>query len=201
MKKKIVAIAVSLLLALACLTACGGGSGENGSASGGQTELYVLNWGDYIEPTLVARFEEENPDIKVNMRALTSNEEMYALISSGDSSIDVVVPSEYMVEKMLNEDMLAELNLDNIPNFKYVEEFSKQRDYDPESKYSIPYTLGTVGIVYNKTMVEETVDSWDILWDEKYKGKIFMYDSLRDTLGISLKRLGYSIEFHNGIRN
>jgi len=186
MKRRILTfiLAVAMVFAAAIpLSACGQS----------QTELYILNWGDYIEPTLVGQFESENPDIKVNMRALTSNEEMYTLIASGDSEIDMVVPSEYMVEKMLKEDMLAQIDLNQIPNFKYVEAFSKQRDYDPESKWSIPYTYGTLGILYNTKMVSDPVTSWNILWDEKYSGKIFMYDSIRDTLGVSLKRLGLSM--------
>lgn len=180
---------LTLVLAFAifstALAGCGGG--------GNKTTLTILNWGEYLDPELLEAFKKANPDIKVNYSTTTSNEEMYTMVTSGDSSIDVIVPSDYLVERLIKEDMLAELDLANIPNFEHVEEAAKSRTFDPDSTYSIPYMMGTVGIVYNKTLVDEVPDSWDILWNEKYSGKIMMYDSIRDSIMVALSKLGYDI--------
>ncbi len=162
---------------------------------GGQekTTIYLLNWGEYLEPTLIDQFQKENPDIIVKFTNTSSNEEMYTVCATEGSEIDIAVPSDYLVERMVKENLLAELDLKNIPNFKYVEEMSKTRSFDPESKYSVPYMMGTVGIVYNSKLVDEPVDSWDILWNKKYANKILMYDSIRDSMMVALAKLGYDI--------
>ena len=120
---------------------------------------------------------------------------MYPKVESGTSNYDVVCPSDYMIEKMIENDLLAEINFDNIPNVKNIGEqyFEQSKGFDPENKYSIPYCFGTVGILYNKTMVDEPIDSWDVLWDEKYADNILMQDSVRDAFMVALKRLGYSM--------
>jgi len=118
---------------------------------------------------------------------------MYQKIKNGGSSYDVIFPSDYMVQKMIDNDLLQEIDLNNITNYKYIEDKFINLDYDKENKYSVPYFWGTVGILYNTTMVDETVDSWDILWNEKYSGSILMQNSVRDAFVVALKKLGYSI--------
>ncbi len=162
--------------------------------------LNVYNWGEYISDgsdglmDVNARFEEET-GIKVNYKTYESNESMYTLLESGAAEYDVVIPSDYMIGKMIEEDMLAKLNFDNIPNYRYIDEAYKGLEYDPNNQYSVPYTWGTVGIFYNKKYVDEAdlAQGWDILWNEKYAGKIFMFDNARDSFMIALKKLGYSM--------
>ncbi len=165
-----------------------------------QIVLNVYNWGEYISDgsdglmDVNDRFEKET-GIKINYKTYESNESMYTLLESGAAEYDVVIPSDYMIGKMIQEDMLAELNFDNIPNYKYIDEAYKNLEYDPENKYSVPYTWGTVGIFYNKKYVDEAdlAQGWDILWNEKYAGKIFMFDNARDSFMIAMKKLGYSM--------
>jgi len=154
--------------------------------------LNVYNWGDYIDPDVIKDFEEEF-NVKVNYNTFATNEDMYVSIAKGGTSYDVAFPSDYMIERMISEGLLAEINKDNIPNIKYIGEEDLDLDFDPGNKYSVPYMWGTFGILYNKTMVDDVVDSWDILWNEKYAGQILMLDSQRDSIGVSLKRLGYSM--------
>lgn len=154
--------------------------------------LNVYNWGDYIDPDVIKDFEEEF-NVKVNYNTFATNEDMYVSIAKGGTSYDVAFPSDYMIERMISEGLLAEINKDNIPNIKYIGEEYLDLDFDPGNKYSVPYMWGTFGILYNKTMVDDVVDSWDILWNEKYAGQILMLDSQRDSIGVSLKRLGYSM--------
>ncbi|MDR1643247.1 MAG: ABC transporter substrate-binding protein [Clostridiales bacterium] len=179
---------VSCLLLLA--TGCSaGGAKEN-------LELNVYNWGEYIDLSILDTFSEET-GITVNYDTYANNEDMYAKLKSGGSSYDIAIPSDYMIERMIREDMLLPLNLENIPNFKNIDQRFKSLDYDPGSAYSIPYMWGTLGILYNTAMVTDPVDSWNILWDEKYSGQIFMYDSLRDSIGVALKKNGYSLNTKN----
>lgn len=182
-------IKIILLSTLFLLTAC---YKENEEKS----VLYVYNWGDYINPDIIPLFQEET-GITVKYDMYGSNEDMYTKIKNGGSSYDVVIPSDYMIEKMIREDLLEKINIDNLPNYKNIGEQFRYLEYDINNEYSVPYFWGTLGILYNIDMVEEEVNSFDILWDEKYKGKIFMYDSLRDTIGVSLKRLGYSLNTIN----
>lgn len=159
--------------------------------------LNVYNVGDYIDEDVLDIFEDENPGVKVNYETFYTNEEMYIKVSNNSSAYDVVVPSEYMVERMISEDLLQEINYDNVPNMKHIGEEYLNHSYDPGNVYSVPYMWGTMGVLYNKTMVDEEVDSWDIMWNEKYKGQIFMLDSERDSVGIALKYLGYSMNSNN----
>lgn len=154
--------------------------------------LNIFNWGDYIDTSVLEAFTEET-GIKVNYETFDSNEAMRAKLLSGAIDYDVLFPSDYMIEILQNEGKLLPLNMENIPNFSYIGEDYKSLAYDPENLYSVAYMWGTIGIVYNEEMVEEPVDSWDILWDEKYAGKILMQDSVRDTFAVALKRLGYSL--------
>lgn len=160
----------------------------------GDNQLIVYNWGEYLDPNALDLFEEET-GIDVIYEEYETNEIMYPKVQSGAIAYDIVVPSDYMVQRMIENDLLAEINFDNIPNLKYIGDvyMEQSKQFDPENKYSVPYLWGTVGILYNKTMVDEPVDSWSILWDEKYKEQILMQDSVRDAFGITLKYLGYSL--------
>ena len=162
--------------------------------------LNVYNWGmniaDGTDDTLdiIAAFEEKYPNIRVQYATYESNEVMYSKLKNGGITVDVIIPSDYMIARMINEDMLLELNFDNIPNFQYVDEEFRNNDFDPENKYSVPYTWGTVGILYNtKYVAEEDVTGWELLWNEKYAGKILMIDNSRDAFGIAQYRLGYDV--------
>ncbi len=157
-------------------------------------QLFVYNAGEYIDPEVIEMFEAET-GIDVIYDEFETLEIMYAKMVQDDSSYDVICPSDYMIAKMIDSDMLRELDLDAIPNRKYIGEkyLESSRAFDPENKYSVPYCWGTVGILYNKNMVHEPVKSWDILWDEKYAGQILMQDSIRDAFMVSLARNGYSI--------
>ncbi len=158
--------------------------------------LYVYNWGDYMDPEVITQFQEEY-GVKVKYDTFTSNEDMYAKISAGGVYYDIAIPSDYMTEKMIKQNLVEEINFNNIPNYKNIDRRFTNLPYDPNNKYSVAYTWGAVGILYNKTKVTEPVDSWNILWDEKYENDIFMYNNPRDSLSPSLKRLGYSLNTQN----
>ena len=165
-----------------------------------QVTLNVYNWGmniaDGSDDTLdiIAAFEEEYPYIDVNYSTYESNEALYSKLSNGGITVDVIIPSDYMIGRMIAEDMLLELDYSNIPNFDYVDERFRNQDYDPENRYTVPYTWGTVGILYNTKYVDEAdVTGWELLWNEKYAGKILMFDNSRDAFGIAQYLLGYSI--------
>ena len=162
--------------------------------------LTVYNWGQYISDgtdgyiDVIAAFEEKYPNIKVNYITFDSNETMYTKLKTGGASYDVIIPSDYMIEKLINEDMLLELNFDNIPNYELVDDSFKNMSYDPENKYSVPYTWGYVGIIYNTKYVnEEDAVDWELLWNTTYAGKILMFDNCRDSFAIAEAALGYSI--------
>lgn len=166
--------------------------GLSGCGQQNKTVLNVYNWGDYIDESVLKDFEEKY-DIKVNYDTYATNEDMYVKIKSGGSDYDVIIPSDYMIEKMINENLLQKIDFNNIPNYELIDDQFKNLDYDPNNEYSVPYMWGTVGILYNKTMVDDPVDSWDILWNEKYSGQIFMLDSQRESIGVALQKLGYSL--------
>ncbi|MCD7774733.1 MAG: spermidine/putrescine ABC transporter substrate-binding protein [Clostridiales bacterium] len=171
-----------------------------GASAASKVVLNVYNWGEYIDLEVIDMFEEQYPNIKVNYTTYDSNEAMYAKIVSGAASYDIVIPSDYMISKLIEEDLLAELNFDNIPNYKYIGEAYKNLSYDPENKYSVPYLWGTWVIIYNSAYVsEEDVkdESINLLWNEKYAGKILMFDNPRDAFGLALMSLGYSLNTEN----
>lgn len=164
------------------------------SKSSAGEQVIVYNWGEYIDPEVIDMFEEEM-GINVVYEEFETNESMYPKVQAGAVSYDVVCPSDYMIQRMIENDLLAEINWDNIPNIQYIgqEYMEMSQAFDSENKYSVPYCWGTVGILYNKTMVDEPVDSWSILWDEKYADQILMQNSVRDAFGIALKYSGYSL--------
>ncbi len=187
--KKIISLLCVLGLVLGCLTACGSGGTETTAG-----ELTVYNWGEYFDPDALAMFEEET-GIKVTYDEFETNEVMYPIIANGAADYDLVCPSDYMVQRMISEGLLEKINFDNVPNIKYVDQVYRDasKGFDENNEYSVPYLWGTVGILYNKTVVKEPVDSWGILWDTKYKDNILMQKSVRDAFGITLKYLGYSL--------
>ena len=160
--------------------------------------LRVYNWGEYVSDgsdgtlDVLAEFEERYPNIKLEYTTYASNEEMYAKLKSGSASYDVIIPSDYMVSRMIAEDMLLKLDFDNIPNFSDVMEDFKNPEYDPTNEYSVPYSWGTVCLIVNTDLVTDEVDSWNALWDINYDGNILMFNNSRDAFGIALKRLGFS---------
>ena len=160
----------------------------------GTNQVIVYNWGEYLDPEVITLFEKET-GINVVYEEFETNEIMYPKVQSGAIAYDVVCPSDYMIQRMIENDLLAELNFDNIPNIKNIgqEYFKQSRQFDSENKYSVPYCWGTVGILYNKTMVDEPIDSWSVLWDEKYKDNILMQDSVRDAFAVALKYKGHSL--------
>lgn len=178
-----------------CILFIGGGfyyAEESGVVN--DDKLVVYNWGEYIDPEVLTIFEEET-GINVVYEEFETNEILYPKVSSGAIAYDVVCPSDYMIQRMIENDLLTEINFDNIPNIKNIgkQYMEQSRQFDPENKYSVPYCWGTVGILYNKIMVDEPVNSWSILWDPKYKDNILMQDSVRDAFGATLKYLGYSL--------
>ena len=162
--------------------------------------LNVYNWGQYIADgsdgsmEIIKAFEEKYPNIKVNYSTYDSNEIMYSKLSNGGITVDVIIPSDYMIARLIQEDMLLPLNFANIPNYQYIDESFRNTAYDPENKYSVPYTWGTVGILYNTKYVDEAdVTGWELLWNEKYAGKILMFGNSRDAFGVAQYLLGYDV--------
>jgi spermidine/putrescine transport system substrate-binding protein len=188
--KKIAALALVLVIALSAFPV---------SAAAEDVTINVYNWGQYISDgtdgylDVNAAFTEKT-GIKVNYMTYDTNESLYTKLKTGGSTYDVIIPSDYMVARLIEEDMLEELNFDNIPNYQYVDEAYKNTAYDPDNKFSVPYTWGTVGVIYNKEYVDEAdTGSWDLLWNEKYSGKILMFDNPRDAFAIGESLLGYSL--------
>ena len=165
-----------------------------------QITLNVYNWGQYIADgsdgsmEVIKEFERRYPNIKVNYSTYDSNEIMYSKLSNGGITVDVIIPSDYMIARLIKEDMLLELDYSNIPNYRYIDENFKNTAYDPENKYSVPYTWGTVGILYNTRYVDEAdVTGWELLWNEKYAGKVLMFGNSRDAFGVAQYLLGYDV--------
>ena len=185
MKKlsKILAIFLCIMMTGALFTGC---------SKKEKQQINFYNYGENIDDETLKEFEEKY-DIKVNMETFDDMEAMYQKIKSGAGKYDVVLVSDALMPRMIKEELIQELNKDNIPNISQMDEQYLDLDIDPGNKYSVPYMFGTVGIVYNKDVVKEEVDSWDILWDEEYKDQIFMFDTYRDTIGAALKKLGYSL--------
>ena len=154
--------------------------------------ISVYNWGDYIDADVIDVFEAET-GIRVIYETFETNEDMYAKIAMGGSSYDVIIPSDYMVERMIQENLLQKINWENIPNVANIDERFIHESYDPSFEYSVPYTWGTMGILYNTEAVLEAPTSWETLMDETYKMDMFMLNSPRDTLGIALVMCGYDI--------
>ena len=178
--KKVIALVLLLCLALPVI-------------ANAQEVVNVYNWFDYIDEDVLVQFEEET-GIHVNYMCFTTNEDMMVKLESDRGSFDVAFPSEYCVQRLINNDMLAEIDYSQLPNFSHIRESLKNPSYDPENAHSVPYMCGTLGILYNTEKVDEAdVHTWSVLWNEKYKGQVLMMDSIRDTMGLALKYLGYSM--------
>ena len=165
---------------------------DNNSSSNGKRVLNVCSWGEYIADGLEEQFEEAT-GIEVNYVTVPSNEELYSLLQSGGVNYDVIVPSDYMISQLIEEDMLQELDYSKIPNFEKIDARFKNLSYDPENLYTVPYTWGTLGIIYNTTMVDEPITSWDVMFSDQYKGNVMLIDNSRDAFGMALYSLGYSV--------
>ncbi len=187
--KKLIALGLCTCMTAALLSGCGSADKyPNG-------KVYVYNWGEYIDPDTLDMFEKET-GIQVIYDEFDTNETMYPKVEAGASNYDVVCPSDYMIQKMIDNDLLQELNWDNLPNAKAnigAQYYEQSEAFDPGNRYAVPYCWGTVGILYNKTMVDDPVTSWSILWNEKYADSILMQDSVRDLFMVGLKSLGYSM--------
>ena len=171
---------------------CGGNSGGGDKK---EQVVYVYSWGDYLDPETLKIFEKET-GIHVILDEFDTNESMYPRVAEGAVHYDVLCPSDYMIQKLIKNDLIQPLDFSKLPDAKkYIgAEFFKQAEsFDPGNKYSVPYCWGTVGIIYDKTKVTDPVDSWRILWNDKYKGQILMQDSARDALMIPLKLMGKSM--------
>lgn len=206
--KKIAALTLAMTMALGLfLSGCamednGGdtaGSGSTGSAgnnsSGTNTGKRVVNvcsWGEYIDTSLIDEFEEKT-GIEVNYQTAESNEALYSTLALGGANYDVIVPSDYMISQLIEEGMLQELDYSKIPNFEKIDPRFRNLSYDPENLYTVPYTWGTLGIIYNTTMVDEPITSWSSMFDEKYADNVVMIRNSRDALGIALYYLGYFV--------
>lgn len=163
-----------------------------GRSANTERVVNVCSWGEYIDESLIDEFEQKT-GITVNYQTAESNEALYSLIEMGGADFDVIVPSDYMVARLIDEGLLAELNYDNIPNYALIGDQYKGLSYDPENKYTVPYTWGTLGIIYNTTMVDEEITSWDAMFDTKYAGQVLMINNSRDAMAAALLDLGYSI--------
>ncbi len=195
--KKLFKISLLMLFAVTILSGCGNDNTPTADKPLAGTTLKVYNWGEYIDEDVISIFEDET-GINVVYDTFETNEDMYTkLKASGNNSYDVCIPSDYMIKKMLDEDMLAEIDFNNVPNYKYIDEKYKKQSFDPEDKYSVPYMWGTVGLAINTDLVKENIDSWNVLWDEKYEKQILGIDSERDAIGLTLKYLGYSLNSKN----
>lgn len=188
-QKRVLAGAACVVLCVGIFFAC------RSSVNTKSNEVYVYNWGEYIDPETLVMFEEET-GIKVIYDEYDTNETMYPKVEAGTSAYDVICPSDYMIQKMIDNDLLQELDFDNMPNAQEnigAQYYEQASAFDPGNKYCVPYCWGTVGILYNKTMVDDPVTSWSILWDEKYANNILMQDSVRDAFMVALKLNGFSM--------
>mgnify|MGYP002523894472 CR=1 FL=1 len=203
MMKKIVSVFFAVIVVvMSCSASFGVAAKQIDVSKLKGTEINVYNWGEYIsdgaEDTLDVNKEfEKETGIKVNYTTYDSNENMYNKIKGGGANYDIVIPSDYMIERMINEGLLEKINFDNIPNYKNIMPKYKNLYFDPKNEYSVPYNVGMVGLVYNTKMVDGTPDSWSIMWDEKYKGQILMFNNSRDAFGIAQFLLGIDINTTN----
>jgi len=198
--KKALIVTVSLcLLFMTIISGCGPlqGSGTGGRQpddSGKPADAGVVNvhnWGEYIDESIFEDFKRET-GITVNYSTYETNEQLYALLRRGGTNVDVIIPSDYMVARLIEEDMLEKLDFSNIPNYGLIDDRYKNLEYDPSGDYSVAYMTGTVGLIYNSAMITDKVTSWDSLFNSNYAGQILMFDNSRDAFGIALMYLGYS---------
>ena len=189
-KKSVVLVKKAASGALVCLVI--GGMLVIRHSAKAERVVNVCSWGEYIDESLIEQFEAQT-GITVNYQTVSDNETLYSQLKTGGADFDVVVPSDYMVARLIAEDMLAEIDYSNVPNFDLIDQRFKNLSYDPENKYTVPYTWGTVGIIYNTTMVDEPITSWSAMFDPKYAGEVVMIRNSRDALAAGLLYLGYDV--------
>ena len=194
--KKMMTLLAAILLLVLCLTGCGGKE---------TLTLNVYNWGEYISDGSEGSFdtirefetwyeETYGQKVTVNYSTYASNEDMYNKISSGAVSYDVIIPSDYMIAKMAEENLLHPLNFENIPNYQYIDDAFKGLYYDPQNQYSVPYTYGIVGVIYDANVVDEAdIGGWELMWNEKYSGRIVQFNNPRDAFGTAQYKLGLDV--------
>lgn len=183
MKKKSFLIIALILLLSSC-------------SSKEKNQVVVFNAGEYLDMDLIHDFEKET-GIEVVYETFTSDEEMFIKLSQSSNNYDVIFPSDYMVKRLVKNNMLEKIDFSNVPNFKYVEEEYKGMDFDPKNEYTVPYFTSHFGIVYNTDIIKDPITKWADLWNPKYKGEIIMYDLPRLSLSVALQKLGYSINTRN----
>ncbi|MEA5040144.1 MAG: spermidine/putrescine ABC transporter substrate-binding protein [Clostridiaceae bacterium] len=183
--KKVLCFVLALSALLTLAAGCSGAGESKGVVN-------VYNWGEYIDESIFTDFEKQT-GIKVNYKTYQSNEQLYSVLSLGGSDYDVIIPSDYMVSRMIDEGMLEKLDFTNIPNFENVDGQYKNLAYDPTNEYSVPYMWGTVGLIYNTSVITDDIDSWSALFDEKYSGQILQFDNSRDAFATALLYLGYDV--------
>ena len=184
-----------LVLSLLCVSGCASSGSPQASSSSSKNAvtLNILNWGDYIDESILDDFQKEYSWIHLNYSQIPTNEEMLTMLEAEGNSFDIAFPSDYIIERLIKEDKLAKIDKTVITNFDQIIDHCKNLSFDPNNDYSVPYMWGTVGILYNTKMVTEPVDSWSILWNQKYSKQILMYDSVRDSMMVALCKLGYDI--------
>ena len=189
MKRRLTIVIAILVLIMIVSTGCSSEKKDSNT-------LNILNYDIYMDKSLLNEFEIKN-NVKIKYDTYSTPEEMYIKAKAGASNYDLIISSEYMIERMINEGMVNKLSFENIPNFKYIDETFKNQPYDPNNEYAVPYFWGTLGILYNKNVVDATSDSWSMLWDEDHNQRIIMMDSQRDAFAAALKLLGYSLNTVN----
>ena len=199
--KKITALTLACVMALGLfLSGCameepvesGDPGSTNSSGTGEKREVNVCSWGEYIDESLITKFEEET-GIEVNYFFAPSNEELYSRLETGGVNYDVIVPSDYMIARLITEDRLQKLDYSLIPNYEKIDDQYKNLSFDPDNEYSVPYTWGTLGIIYNTTMVDEPITSWEVMFSDQYVGDILLIDNSRDAFAMALYCLGYDV--------
>ena len=199
--KKITALTLACVMALGLfLSGCameepvesGDPGSTNSSGTGEKREVNVCSWGEYIDESLITKFEEET-GIEVNYFFAPSNEELYSRLETGGVNYDVIVPSDYMIARLIAEDRLQKLDYSLIPNYEKIDDQYKNLSFDPDNEYSVPYTWGTLGIIYNTTMVDEPITSWEVMFSEEYANNILLIDNSRDAFAMGLYYLGYDV--------
>lgn len=203
MNKLIAAFAAAVILMALFVTGCSNPStGENTNNASNESsdkdagEVNVYNWGEYIDESIFDDFEAET-GIKINYTTFSSNETMYSVLRTGGSDYDVIIPSDYMISRLISEGMLEKLDFSNIPNYSLIDDEYKKLAYDPTGEYSVAYMSGVTGIIYNTTMISDPITSWGALFDSEYAGQILMFDNPRDAMAIALLYLGYSVNTTN----
>lgn len=188
--KKIMSLTLLSVIVISTLSGC------NLPGMSNKPTINVFNWGEYIDENTLKNFAKET-GIKVNYETYSTNEDMYQKVKTGTTVYDLICPSDYMLQRMIKEKLVQKIDYDKISNYKNIDDKYKNQAFDPNDEYSVPYFWGTLGILYDKKKITEPIDSWNVLWDKKYKNQVFMSDDMRNSIGIALKKLGYSFNSKN----